>query len=414
MRPAALALAASLAAAFAAGPASGPAPAQDGVSITAGRTGPQAGGSGPASAGDGAAARARAAIAMLEAASEAHAAARGRADRVAALTDTVRAYEEGLTALRAGLRQTVLQERALAAEFEARSGEISRLLGVLASVERAPGPVLLLHPSGPVDTARAAMVAADLAQALQAEAAEIRARLDALRELREVERAARASLAAALAGAQQARAALSRAIADRASLPPRYAEDPGRLSDLATASESLAAFAEGLAALGTPAAQARPAGTLRAGALPLPVAGTILRRFGEADAAGVARPGLLLATHPEALVTAPFAATVRYTGPFLDYGNVMILEPEAGTLMVLAGLGVLYAPPGSIVTAGDPLALMPGSAGQAPGAPPEGGPAITESGAAADAPRTETLYIELRQGEAPVDPAGWFAIDRQE
>jgi septal ring factor EnvC (AmiA/AmiB activator) len=57
--------------------------------------------------------------------------------------------------------------------------------------------------------------------------------------------------------------------------------------------------------------------------------GTILRQFNEADAAGVARPGVVLATHPNALVTTPWPASVRYAGPLLDYGNVIILEPEA-------------------------------------------------------------------------------------
>ncbi|MEZ5674302.1 MAG: hypothetical protein R3D81_03325 [Thalassovita sp.] len=47
-------------------------------------------------------------------------------------------------------------------------------------------------------------------------------------------------------------------------------------------------------------------------------------RADESDAAGIARPGVVLATRPRALVTTPTAATIRYLGPLLDYGNVMI------------------------------------------------------------------------------------------
>jgi septal ring factor EnvC (AmiA/AmiB activator) len=65
--------------------------------------------------------------------------------------------------------------------------------------------------------------------------------------------------------------------------------------------------------------------------LPLPVLGTVLRRFDEADAAGVARPGPGAATRPNALATTPWPASVRYAGPLLDYGNVIILEPEVTT-----------------------------------------------------------------------------------
>ena len=54
----------------------------------------------------------------------------------------------------------------------------------------------------------------------------------------------------------------------------------------------------------------------------------MLRGMNEADAAGIKRPGIILATRPGALVNAPTAATIRYVGPLLDYGNVMILEPQ--------------------------------------------------------------------------------------
>ena len=73
------------------------------------------------------------------------------------------------------------------------------------------------------------------------------------------------------------------------------------------------------------------------GHLPLPVKGQVIRGFGEKDAAGIARPGLVIATEPRALVTAPVAATIRYRGPLLDYGNVMILEPDAALCWCLPG-----------------------------------------------------------------------------
>ena len=47
----------------------------------------------------------------------------------------------------------------------------------------------------------------------------------------------------------------------------------------------------------------------------------------------------MLATASGALVSAPAAATVRFQGPLLDYGQVVILEPAPDVLFVLAGLG---------------------------------------------------------------------------
>ena len=51
-------------------------------------------------------------------------------------------------------------------------------------------------------------------------------------------------------------------------------------------------------------------------------------------------------------MTAPATATVRYAGPFLDYGYVVVLEPEPATMVVLAGLAQLNVAAGTVVEAG--------------------------------------------------------------
>ena len=60
------------------------------------------------------------------------------------------------------------------------------------------------------------------------------------------------------------------------------------------------------------------------------------------------------------MVISPWAATIRYTGPLLDYGNVMILEPGGGYLLVLAGLEQVYGTVGDVVARGAALGLMGG------------------------------------------------------
>ncbi|MFY0633902.1 MAG: peptidoglycan DD-metalloendopeptidase family protein [Vannielia sp.] len=330
-----------------------------------------------------------------------------RADRVEALTRTVRAYETGLTALRTGLRQAAIREGALRATLEAREGEVSRLLGVLSTMERSPAPLLLLHPSGPAGTARAAMTLSAVTPGLQAEAAALRDQVEEIALLRVLQESARETLADGLTGAQEARLALTRAIDERTDLPRRYVEDPARLRELLETSDTLAAFASGLSDMSGASAPENAGFEASLGTLPLPGPATVIRRYNEPDAAGIARPGLLLALYPGTLLTAPAAATIRYTGPLLDYGNVMILEPAPDTLLVLAGIETVYGEPGQIVAAGAPLGLMGGqtlgtTAGEfAEGAAPEAG-----------ADRSETLYMELRQGETPVDPTPWFAATK--
>ena len=335
----------------------------------------------------------RAAIAALDKAATSN-------DRIAALTATIRAYEAGLASLREALRQARLRETQLTLRFEAERGRLTQLLGVLAQVDADPGPLLLLHPSGPVGTARSGMILAEIAPALQAEAERLRAALTELRDLRALQDASAATLAEGLGRAQVARSALSQAISDRTDLPKRFDDDPAAMQALIDSAATLDAFATGLAP--------DPGGTAdfadRKGTLPLPVQGTLLRRADEADAAGVRRPGVTLATRPQALVTAPHPGTIRYRGPLLDYGNVMILEPGGDYLLVLAGMGTVYGEVGEVVPEGAALGLMGGAdmAGDAAefSVTPDAGGAVRE---------TETLYMELRRGTVPEDPAPWFA-----
>lgn len=334
----------------------------------------------------------QAAVTALEAATEAR-------DRIAALSRTIRAYEEGLAALRAALRQAAERESALTRAFEAKREGIGSLLGVLATIEANPGPLLLLHPDGALGTARSGMLMADVTPALQTEALALKSELTELAELRSLQLSAGETLKAGLAAAQTARITLSQAISDRTDLPRRFADDPENLRLLLESADTLDAFATGL----SPDAEAAPGFADQKGQLPLPVLGKLLRRPGEADSAGVRRPGVTLATQSRALVTAPWPATIRYLGPLLDYGKVMILEPGDGYLMVLAGLDVVYGEVGEVVAADAPLGLMGGSA------------AVTEEFMTDDPDGTggrdtETLYMELRQGAVPVDPLPWFAL----
>ncbi len=350
--------------------------------------------------------QAQLAIEKLDAAASALTNAPGSRDRVRALIKTVQAYEAGLEALRSGMRNASLRETLLLEELENREAELSRLLGALLVQQRAPEATILLHPAGPLATVHAGMMLAEAAPALEQDTAELRAQLQELRALQQVQRAAREKLIAGLQGVQDARIALSLAIADREELPRRFTSDPEAMRLLLESSETLEGFATALTTqpVGGSATPVQAFSALR-GVLALPVRGNILRAFNETDAAGIRRSGMILTTAPRALVTSPVAATVRYQGPLLDYGNVMILEPEKDYLLVLAGLSEVFADIGEVVEPGSALALMGGETRIAQGIDSE----IQQDGGNL---RSETLYIELRKGNTPVDPAQWFKVKK--
>jgi septal ring factor EnvC (AmiA/AmiB activator) len=255
-----------------------------------------------------------------------------------------------------------------------------------------------------VGTARAGMIVADVTPAVAREAQALRAQLEELALLRALQDDALAQLTTGLSGAQEARAALSQAIADRRVLPSPFALDTEAMAAILANANSLDSFAELLRALPSSAPDDIPDFAAARGSLDNPVIGTVLRRFGETDAAGVSRPGLVLASRPRALVTAPWPASVRYAGPLLDYGNVIILEPEADYLLIVAGLGEVFVEAGQLVTDDAPLGLMPGPEGV-------GEDLILPATAGGGANLSETLYLELREGGRPVDPAEWFALE---
>jgi len=362
---------------------------------------------GPGIAQDDAGNLARAAGELLETASIQLDEAESARDRVRALTRTVQAYEAGLAAMRAGLRRAAIREAQLRAQLQARDAEIAQLLAVLQTLTPGQGPVAFLHPDGPQGTARAGMLLAELTPALNQRAERLRNDLSDVEGLRLLQEQAAEQLQMGLSEVQSARAKLNQAMANRTDLPQRFTQDPVRTAILIDSSETLDAFSSGLTEIEVDDVGWTPPDIAdQIGSLPLPVRGLILRRAGEPDAAGVTRPGILLATRPGALITAPTAATLRYVGPLLDFGSVTILEPRPGTLIVLAGMGVSYGEAGQIIAAGTPLGLMGGLPGQ------DDADALSTRGEGGGAPLSETLYIEIRQDDVPLDPQTWFSIDK--
>ncbi|MFQ6546433.1 murein hydrolase activator EnvC family protein [Aestuariibius sp. 2305UL40-4] len=362
--------------------------------------------SGGASAQTDPADMARAAAAQLMSAEGALSTAEGARNRIQALTDVVRAYEEGLGALREALRRIAVREAVLVADLGTQNRDLGELLGALMLMGRVPAPILATHPDGPEGAARAGMLLADMTPALRAEAAALTVDLQELRRLEAQQQEALATLQSGIEGVQEARTALAEALANRAPLPRRFTEDAVGVALLAAGADTLEAFAEGLPATIMDETDT-PAPTALGSGLPLPVQGDLLRRFGEADAAGVERPGWVVATAPGALVTAPATATIRYNGPLLDLGTVVVLEPAPDLLLILAGLAEGYGAAGEIVPLGHPVGIVSGAEGQ--------GDAILTAGAeGAGGAGQETLYIELRDKTGPRDPATWFAMDEDQ
>ena len=355
-----------------------------------------------ACAQDSLADQARAAAAQLQEARSTLERTTSTKNRVKALTQTIASFENGLAVMRDSLRLIASQKRSVQERLDQQEVAYSQLLGVLLSIDKSPVQAQIIHPDGPLTTARSSMLVADILPALQAKVSVLRADMDELSYLSDLQVQVVEDLQTGLNNLQIARTELSRAITDRTDIPTRFIEDPAQTAILLAASDTLDIFADGIEMIAlNEVTTSLPSISDRIGTLPLPVAGRVVRYYGEADAAGIKRSGIIVATSPQAIVTSPTAATIRYVGPLLDYGLVSMIEPQNGTLFVFAGLGQVFGTIGQVIPAGSPIGVMGGNSQTIDSI-------LEQSEKGTGVVRSETLYIEVRQDKEPQDPLIWF------
>jgi septal ring factor EnvC (AmiA/AmiB activator) len=353
-------------------------------------------------AGEPLADQARAAAAQVQEARSALEQTKSAKNRVKALTQTITSFERGLSVMRDSLRSITSQKRTVQERMNQQEVAYSQLLGVLLSIDKSPVQAQIIHPDGPLTTARSSMLVADILPSIQNKLGVLRNDMTELGYLIDLQKQVVADLETGLKSLQTARTDLSRAIADRTDLPRRFTEDPARTAILIAASDTLDLFASGLEMIALNEVETSlPSISDRMGTLPLPVSGRVVRYYNEPDAAGIARPGIIVATNEKAIVTTPTAATIRYVGPLLDYGLVSMIEPQKGTLFILAGLGETFGTMGQVLPAGSPIGMMSGNSQTIE-------TILEQTDKGTGAVRTETLYIEVRQDKEPQDPLSWF------
>ncbi|ESQ93417.1 murein hydrolase activator EnvC family protein [Asticcacaulis benevestitus] len=113
-----------------------------------------------------------------------------------------------------------------------------------------------------------------------------------------------------------------------------------------------------------------------------PVVGDITRAFAQADGTGPSNRGTTYAALPGAQVTSPAEGEVEFAGPLDSYGQVIILNIGNNYRVVITGIGRIYVDKGQTVGRQEPLGRMPN---------------LSE--------KKTLLYMELRRGEDPVNPA---------
>ena len=330
-----------------------------------------------------------------------------------------------------------VKEDGIRRSLHERRGLLAEVLAALQRMGRNPPPALLVTPDDALASVRSAILlgavvpgirketdklAADLASlaALQTASATEKANLtttmtDSIEEERrmdlllaendklsrsnaaqlEAERKRSEELAGKATSLEGLVASMESEIASvrDAAAAARQAEENRRLL-----TDEQRAQAKALADSGVPdknrIAPAYPFGELKA-KLEVPVAGDILRQFGDADGTGHEAMGMTVATNPETVVTAPADGLVVFAGAFRSYGQMIILDAGDGYHLVLSGMDTINTRQGKFVFSGEPLAVM-------------GAKRVASATALALETDRPTLYIEFRKDGKPVDSRPWW------
>ena len=326
------------------------------------------------------------------------------------------------------MTELVNRQRDIEARLAVRAQAMLPLLPLIERLQLYPAETLLAAPTDPEAALTGVLLLRGLARRLETEAKALRQEKAELDNNRKAIEAQTPVLTAALSAQAAEAAELDRQIASTAS-GRREAMDEAeassrRAAELAARAESLhamisaieaerraaetrareeAAAAERLkqteaaaAARRREATLARPSGSgpitaaaRPSGQLVLPVAGRISRHWGDRTDAGPST-GLVFSTPPQARVVSPCGGRVVFGAPFRSFGLLLIVDCGGGYHAVLAGLERLDTYAGQSVQAGEPVGVMPNW-------DPKN-----------DHRANTGLYVELRRGGSPVDPAPWL------
>ncbi len=322
----------------------------------------------------------------------------------------VQAHEVTMSRLERRLGMVSLERDVTEKRLLRRRSELATLTAALVRLSRRPADSLVAASFTPIEAQRSAALLGALLPQLRGRAQKLGRELAALGALGKEVARRRGELRDAKGRLQKERRILDRMVSRKTALQRRVASQSASaqrmVTRLATRAESLRELMERIerarlarsAADGARAAiatsrrrgeSAAPDAALetRRGNLRLPARGVIVAGFGDRLANGVRSQGLRIATREDARVIAPFEGRVVFAGPFMGYGNLLIIEHRGGYHILLAGLSRIDGTLGQQLLAGEPVGVM----------------------GRRQAGNTPTLYVELRRLGKPINPLPWLA-----
>jgi murein hydrolase activator len=349
-------------------------------------------------------------------------------NRLVALAETAAVQERELATVEKRQGKLKAEIARINLDLTAKQDVIAEILAALQRLAQDPPPALVVAPDDVLGALRGAMLFGTIVPELRTEAEVLHQQLTDLKTLRgqfeievrqhdealialntsrkDITSLIKVKKALALSSEQDLETERKHAeeLATKATslkqLLAKLAEDKAIAEAKQSAEAKARAEAERLAE--EKAAMPQMAFSKSQGQIDFPAQGQIVKRFGDDSGLGTTLDGIVIVTAKQAQVTTPVSGKVEFAGKFRSYGQMVIVNPGEGYLVLLAGLEQTLATHGQSVKAGEPVGTMGNKPGQM--AMSNGLTNLT----------TPVLYVEFRKNGDPVDPTPWWIGIRQE
>lgn len=298
----------------------------------------------------------------------------------------IRGLERSMTQLQQREDILLSQIQQAQADLTATKGKMAVITSAAYRLGKRPAGLAFLKSGDRLENARLASLLQRTMPELQDQAVTSRDKLQQVQILQQDLQNHRRDIAAARSSLNQRRGRLDKMIKDRQALLNKgrafINKETEELKRLSQKALSIQALLNRIAPRQS-AKVKKP--NFRLSKLALPVSGLIATHFGDETRFGGTSSGLNIAAGANALVTAPLSGTIRFTGDFLKYRGLVIIEHDGNYHSLLAGMKQIMVTPGQTIVSGEPIGILMGEESLQP-----------------------SLYYELRQSGRPIDPHNYF------
>ncbi len=355
--------------------------------------------------------------------------------KILTTADTIKGLEGQLSDTERRLVRLGDNEDRVRRSLAGRRDVLAEVLAALQRIGRRPPPALAVRPSDALAAVRSAILLNAVMPELRVETEALASDLSELSRLKTViaeekktlqgdamrlaEEKSRLELL--LSAKRRERETNTARLADEMRLAEELASKAGTLKELISGLESEIASARAALEKSRKAAANRAPDSAKPldpfadpgrlspalpfvqakGQLPLPVAGDMIRDFGQQNEFGDLTEGQTIATRAGSRVTSPTDGWVVYAGAFRSYGQLLILNTGDGYHVLLAGMDRIDAELGQFVLTGEPVGVM-GNTKWA---------SASTLGLGSSQP---VLYVEFRKDGSAIDPTPWWVGTEEE